>query len=65
MFKAEDKIRAKSMDHEYAPISGSADFCNLTIKLALGDDSVHVKEGLVSRLLSPQVPEIPKTLLSS
>ncbi|XP_054283776.1 aspartate aminotransferase, mitochondrial isoform X2 [Macrosteles quadrilineatus] len=46
VLKAEQKIKEKNMDHEYAPISGSADFCNLSIKLALGDDSTHVKEGL-------------------
>lgn len=46
--QAEQNIQTRKMDHEYAPISGSADFCNLSIKLALGDDSSHVKEGLVS-----------------
>ncbi|XP_046676171.1 aspartate aminotransferase, mitochondrial [Homalodisca vitripennis] len=46
VLQAEQKIKDKKMDHEYAPISGSADFCNLSIKLALGDDSQHVIQGL-------------------
>jgi len=39
----------KKQDKEYAPIGGSAEFCNLSISLALGDDNEHVKNGLVSK----------------
>lgn len=44
--QAEEKMRSKNLDKEYLPISGTADFCKLTIKLALGDDSRHVADGL-------------------
>lgn len=43
--KAEQIMAAKKLDKEYAPISGPADFCKLTIQLALGDDSEEVKAG--------------------
>ncbi|KAB0797756.1 hypothetical protein PPYR_08749 [Photinus pyralis] len=46
ILKAEDKLRAKNLDKEYLPISGQADFCKLSIQLALGDDSEHVANGL-------------------
>ncbi|CAG2061892.1 unnamed protein product, partial [Timema podura] len=48
--RAEDKLRAKGLDHEYAPIGGSAEFCNLSINLALGDGSEIVKNGLNATL---------------
>lgn len=35
------------MDKEYAPIAGSSDFCKQSIKLALGDHSDIIKNGLV------------------
>lgn len=35
------------MDKEYAPIAGSSDFCKQSIKLALGDNSDIIKNGLV------------------
>lgn len=43
--KAEEKIRAKKMNHEYAGIIGVPDFCRETGKLALGDNSEHIKNG--------------------
>jgi aspartate aminotransferase, mitochondrial len=45
VLKAEGKLIAKKLDHEYAPISGSADFCKHSILLALGDDSKEVASG--------------------
>jgi Aspartate/tyrosine/aromatic aminotransferase len=47
-FQAEERLSAKNLDHEYAPIGGSAEFCNLSINLALGDDNEVSKNGLVS-----------------
>ncbi|PBC27684.1 aspartate aminotransferase, mitochondrial [Apis cerana] len=44
--KAEEKIKTKNMDKEYAPIAGSSDFCKESIKLALGDHSDIIKNGL-------------------
>jgi aspartate aminotransferase len=44
--KAEDKLRAKNLDHEYAPIGGTAEFCQKSIELALGDGSEVLKNGL-------------------
>lgn len=35
----------KALDKEYAPISGPADFCKLTIELALGDECEELKAG--------------------
>jgi hypothetical protein len=36
------------LDKEYAPIAGSAEFCSLSINLALGEDNEQSKNGLVS-----------------
>ncbi|KAJ8951908.1 hypothetical protein NQ318_019887 [Aromia moschata] len=44
--KAEEQIKAKNLDKEYAPISGSADFCKRSIELALGEGSEVVANGL-------------------
>lgn len=43
--KAEEILTKKALDKEYAPISGPADFCKLSIELALGD-SEELKGGL-------------------
>jgi aspartate aminotransferase, mitochondrial len=43
--KAEQILAAKKLDKEYAPISGPADFCKLTIELALGENSEELKAG--------------------
>jgi hypothetical protein len=48
-------MRAKSLDHEYAAIGGSADFCTLSIKLALGDQNEQIKNGQVSYLLQERL----------
>jgi aspartate aminotransferase len=44
--KAEEKIKAKNLDKEYAPISGNPDFCKHAIQLALGDGSEVIANGL-------------------
>lgn len=44
--KAEEQLRVRNLDKEYIPISGTPEFCQLSIKLALGDDSPHIKDGL-------------------
>lgn len=46
-FQAEEKIRAKNMDKEYSPISGTPEFCKASINLALGEDNEWVANGLV------------------
>ena len=43
--KAEQIMASKALDKEYAPISGPADFCKLSIQLALGEDSEELKAG--------------------
>lgn len=43
--KAEEQLRAKNLDKEYSPISGTADFCKRSIELALGADSPHLCNG--------------------
>lgn len=43
--KAEEILARKAMDKEYAPISGPADFCKLSIELALGEGSEELKAG--------------------
>lgn len=44
--KAEEKLRAKNLDKEYAPIGGTAEFCKRSIELALGEGSDIVQNGL-------------------
>lgn len=39
IIKADERIKSKGMDKEYSPISGDANFCDRSIKLALGDDN--------------------------
>lgn len=48
VLKAENAIISRKMDKEYAPISGSADFCNRSITLALGDGNEQIASGLTS-----------------
>lgn len=43
--KAEQIITSKAMDKEYAPISGSAEFCTSAINLALGEGNEVVQSG--------------------
>ncbi|XP_055372864.1 aspartate aminotransferase, mitochondrial [Condylostylus longicornis] len=42
--KAEERLINKKLDKEYAPIAGLADFTKHAIELALGNDSVNIKE---------------------
>jgi len=44
--KAEELIRSRNMDKEYAPISGIPGFCKAAPELALGQNSRHIKDGL-------------------
>lgn len=44
--QAEEIIKKKDLNKEYSPISGTAEFCNYSIKLALGDDCDVLKNGL-------------------
>lgn len=46
VLKAESQLRDKKLDKEYAPISGSAEFCKRSIELALGDNSEIISNGL-------------------
>lgn len=43
--KAEEEIKSKNMDKEYFPISGSPEFCEHSIKLALGDENPILSAG--------------------
>ncbi|CAG9837330.1 unnamed protein product [Diabrotica balteata] len=43
---AEEKIKSKGLDKEYAPISGVPEFCKRSIELALGENSSVLKDGL-------------------
>ncbi|XP_065221219.1 aspartate aminotransferase, mitochondrial-like [Planococcus citri] len=43
VLKAEEILAAEKPDKEYAPIQGFPDFCKLSAQLALGEDSVHLK----------------------
>ena len=45
--KAEQAIAKENLDKEYAPISGVAEFCQATAKLAFGDNSPVIKDQLV------------------
>jgi len=44
--RAEASIMNKALNKEYAPIGGEAEFCKESAKLAFGDDSPVVKDGL-------------------
>ena len=46
VLKAEEIMKSKNMDKEYATIAGIADFCKASITLALGDNNAQLKEGL-------------------
>ncbi|XP_019626138.1 PREDICTED: aspartate aminotransferase, mitochondrial-like [Branchiostoma belcheri] len=46
--KAEQMIADSGLDKEYSPIAGNAEFCKASAKLAFGDDSPVIKEGLIS-----------------
>ncbi|XP_003706300.1 glutamate oxaloacetate transaminase 2 [Megachile rotundata] len=46
VIKAEEKIKCKGMDKEYAPIAGNAEFCKHSINLALGEDSDIIRNCL-------------------
>lgn len=50
VLKAEERLSAKKLDKEYAPIAGSAEFCSLSINLALGEDNEQSKNGLNATL---------------
>ena len=45
--KAEQAIAKENLDKEYAPISGVAEFCQASAKLAFGDNSPVIKDQLV------------------
>lgn len=51
MLQAEEQLKAKNLDKEYAAISGISEFCKRSIALALGDDSEHLKNSLVSLII--------------
>nr|CAI5841381.1 unnamed protein product [Callosobruchus analis] len=44
--KAEDQLRAKNLDKEYSPISGTPEFCKRSIELALSESSDVIASGL-------------------
>jgi len=44
VIEAENQLRNKYLDKEYAPISGISDFCNLAISLALSNESPIIKD---------------------
>merc|ERR1719262_786294 len=46
ILKAELSIVEQRLNKEYAPIGGEGDFCKEAAKLAFGDNSPVVKEGL-------------------
>lgn len=48
VLKAEQIMMQKGLDKEYAPIAGSAEFCKLSIQLALGEDNAELKAGKVA-----------------
>ncbi len=45
--KAEKLLEKENLDKEYAPISGVAEFCLASAKLAFGENSRVIKEQLV------------------
>lgn len=51
VLKAEQRLRDAKLDKEYSPIGGNAQFCKLSIELALGD-SAAVAEGRTATVQS-------------
>lgn len=49
VLSAEEQLAARKLDHEYAPIHGLADFTAAAARLAFGEKSRVITEGLVSR----------------
>ena len=47
VLKAEEILHSKNLDKEYLPISGLADFTSASAKLAFGEKSRVITEGLV------------------
>ena len=47
MKKAEERILANNMDHEYSPIDGLKSFRDKVTRLGWGADSKHIKEGKI------------------
>ncbi|KAL0273888.1 UNVERIFIED_CONTAM: hypothetical protein PYX00_006461 [Menopon gallinae] len=45
VLKAEERMKEKKLDKEYAPISGSAEFCKLSVLLALDNEQI-IADGL-------------------
>lgn len=45
--EAEKRIASTSLDHEYLPIGGNANFCQAAAELAFGADSPIVKDKVV------------------
>ncbi len=43
--KAEENVFTAYLNHEYAPIAGEPEFCNETVKLAVGEDCEVVNTG--------------------
>lgn len=46
--KAEEKLLAKHLDKEYAPITGVPAFCRSAVELAYGTNSEAVKDGRIA-----------------
>lgn len=46
VLKAEEYLATAKLDKEYAPISGLAEFCKLSMQLALGEDNAQLKNEL-------------------
>lgn len=50
--QAENMLMKNNLDKEYAPISGIAEFCNLSIQLALSSESAVIKDKCYAALQS-------------
>ena len=49
LVQAEAQIAARSLDKEYLPIGGLAEFCKASAELALGENNEVLKSGRVRR----------------
>lgn len=58
-YQAEEKLLSKNLDKEYAPIHGLPEFTGAAAKLAFGEDSDIIKNGLVS-IVCPKKPRSGK-----
>jgi len=50
LLQAEKIIAEANLDHEYAPIGGTPEYCKIVAQLAFGENSDVIKNNLVGNI---------------